>query len=379
MSRKSLSPESKPKEYFWLALSRISGVGNVIYKRLIETFRSPEQVFQADPEQLKNIEGIRSKTIEEITTFEGDDWVAKELERIERLEIRLLTLNDESYPRLLKSIYDPPPLLYRKGEIQEKDNLALAVVGSRNSSAYGRNITKRLTRALTQRGVTIVSGLARGIDTAAHRGALETGGRTIAVLGSGIDVIYPRENKQLAEEIAGNGAILSEFPLGTEPEAINFPARNRVISGLSLGTVIVEASFKSGSLITARLALEQGREVFAVPGNIDSPWSKGTNRLIKEGARPVADFEDIIDELLPQVEKSTAIKKKKPLDVKGLSPEGQKILDLMEGNFIHIDTLIQKSGFPSNTVSSVLLDLELQGLVQQFPGKMFKTLIEYGE
>jgi DNA processing protein len=252
-------------------------------------------------------------------------------------------------------------------------------VGSRNSSSYGRNITKRLTRTLTQRGFTIVSGLARGIDTAAHRGALETGGRTIAVLGSGIDVIYPPENKPLAEEIAGNGAILSEFPLGTEPEAVNFPARNRVISGLSLGTVIVEASFKSGSLITARLALEQGREVFAVPGNIDSPWSKGTNRLIKEGARPVADFGDIIAEVLPQAETYSAPEKEKPLNVKVLSPERQKILDLMEGNLIHIDTLIQKSGLPSNTVASELLELELQGLVQQFPGKMFKTLISYGE
>ncbi|MFH0812950.1 MAG: DNA-processing protein DprA [Pseudomonadota bacterium] len=376
MSRKSLPRDYNQKEFFWLALSRIPGVGNVIFKRLIDTFHTPENVFRTTPEELKQIEGIRSKTIEEITNFKKDDWVERELDQITKLGVKLLTLTDEQYPRMLKSIYDPPPLLYLTGQLQEKDNLALSVVGSRNASAYGRGITRRLTQALTNRGFTIVSGLARGIDTAAHKGALESGGRTIAVLGSGIDVMYPWENKKLAEDIANNGAILSEFPLGTQPEAINFPARNRVISGLSLGTVIVEASYKSGSLITARCALEQGREVFAVPGNIDSPWSKGTNRLIKEGAKPVSDFEDILEEILPQLQ--TTIKPEensKASKMRELSPESKKILDLMEGNFVHIDTLIQKSGLPTNTVSSLLLELELEGLVEQSPGKMFKTIV----
>jgi len=352
-------------------------VGNVIYKRLIEIFVSPENVFQAAAEKLKRVEGIRTKTIKEITHFKNCDWADKELESIKKLGVTLLTFNDNRYPRLLKTIYDPPPFLYVWGAMKKIDDSALAIIGSRNASSYGKEITQRLTRALTHQGFTIVSGLARGIDSAAHKGTLEAGGRTFAVLGSGIDVIYPWENKKLAESIAENGAVISEFPIGTPPEAINFPPRNRIISGLSVGTVIIEASFRSGSLITARLALEQGREVFAVPGNVDSPWSKGTNRLIKEGAKLVMDPEDIIEEIIPQGNKPVSnIENKSPVLRKELTPECQKMLDLIETNPIHIDTLIQKSGLPSNKVSSMLLDLELQGLVKQFSGKMFKNLLK---
>jgi len=301
-----------------------------------------------------------------------------ELGQIEKLGITLLTLNDDLYPRILKAIYDPPPILYIKGKLQEKDSLSLSIVGSRSASAYGKDITRRFARSLTQRGFTIVSGLARGIDTAAHKGALKAGGRTLAVLGSGIDVIYPWENNTLAENIAQNGAIISEFPFGTPPEAAHFPSRNRIISGLSLGTVIIEASFRSGSLITARLALEQGREVFAVPGNVDSPWSKGTNRLIKEGAKLIMDPEDIIEEVLPQYERPGRPEDRKPSEPIELTPESQKILDLIEANPVHIDTLIQKSGLPSGQVSSLLLDLELKSLVQQLSGKMFKKPLNAG-
>jgi len=237
-------------------------------------------------------------------------------------------------------------------------------------------MTKRLSRTLTERGFTIVSGLARGIDTCAHKGALEGGGRTLAVLGSGIDLIYPWENKGLAEEITLHGAIVSEFPLGTQPEAINFPPRNRIISGFSLGTVIVEASFRSGSLITARMALEQGREVFAVPGNVDSPWSKGTNRLIKEGAKLIMDPDDIIEEVLPQYKAPITSRQGNLLETKGLTPEGQKIFDLLDSNPLHIDHLIQHSGLQTNLVSSLLLELELKGLVKQLTGKMFIKLCE---
>ena len=377
MSRKSLvNHNNRKKIFFWLALSRVPGVGNVIYKRLIEKFHDPENVFHSDPHELKKVEGIRPTTIKVITkNFRGNDWVNKELDQIEKQGITILTLNDELYPHILKTIYDPPPILYVKGEIQQKDSLSLAIVGSRSASTYGKDIAQRLAQSLTRRGFTIVSGLARGIDTAAHKGALKAGGRTLAVFGSGIDVIYPRENKSLAEKIIKNGAVISEFPFGTPPEAAHFPSRNRIISGLSLGTVIIEASFRSGSLITARLALEQGREVFAVPGNIDSPWSKGTNRLIKEGAKLIMNPEDIIEEVLPQYEEPGRLGNRNTLDLKKLTPESKKILGLMEANPIHIDTLIRESDLSTSQVSSLLLDLELKGLVKQLTGKMFKKLL----
>jgi len=347
----------------------------VIFNRLIKAFHTPAKVFQATPDMLKRIEGIRSNTIKVITSSAKDSaWANRELDQLEKLGLGLLTLNDESYPQILKMIYDPPPILYIKGEIQERDGLSLAIVGSRSASAYGKDTTQRLARSLTERGFTIVSGLARGIDTAAHKGALKAGGRTLAVLGSGVDVIYPWENNRLAEEISEHGAVISEFPLGTQPEAPHFPSRNRIISGLSLGTIIIEASFRSGSLITARLALEQGREVFAVPGNVDSPWSKGTNRLIKEGAKLVTDTEDIIEEVLPQYEAPGKLKNESPPEPEDLTLEGKTILALLEASPVPIDSLIQKTGFPSGQVSSLLLDLELKGLVKQLPGKTFKKV-----
>jgi DNA processing protein len=370
-SKRPLTFCNRPEAFFWLCLRQIPGVGNIIYNRLIKKFCTPEKVFQASSEELKKIDGLRSQTIEAIITFKDTDWAKKEVDRIEKQGITLITIQDERFPRNLKEIYDPPPFLYVKGELREDDNLSLAVVGSRNASAYGKAMTTSLSRTLTQRGFTIVSGLARGIDTCAHKGALEGGGRTVAVLGSGIDIIYPWENKGLAEEIALQGAIVSEFPLGTQPEAINFPPRNRIISGLSLGTVIVEASFRSGSLITARMALEQGREVFAVPGNVDSPRSKGTNRLIKEGAKLIMDPEDIIEEVFPQYKAPATSGQENPPETKGITPEGQKIFDLLDSNPLHIDHLIHQSKLRPNQVSSLLLELELTGLAKQLPGKMF--------
>ncbi|MBN2468907.1 MAG: DNA-processing protein DprA [Deltaproteobacteria bacterium] len=354
-----------------MALSRISGVGNVIFKRLIDRFQSPRKVFQAGVEELKQVDGIRTTTVQAITRFRGDAGAEQESERIKNRGIAFLTLHDKRYPALLKTIYDPPPFLYVRGELRESDDQALAVIGSRSASAYGRETTRRITRTLAQQGFTVVSGLARGIDSTAHQGALEAGGRTIAVLGSGIDVIYPPENTALAEKIAGQGAVVTEFPLGTPPEATNFPGRNRIISGLSLGTVIVEASMRSGSLITARLALEQGREVFAIPGNINSPWSRGTNSLIKEGAQLVMNAEDIIAEILPQSARPHRSEEMEAAVFQKLSPEGKKILDLMEADPLHIDTLIQKSGLHSAQVSSILLDLELNGVIKQLSGKLF--------
>lgn len=345
------------------------------YQRLLETFHTPEAVFQASTEALQRVEGMRPKTAEGIARFSDHRGVEQELDRVEQQGLTLVPLNDGRYPRLLKTIYDPPPFLYVKGDLQEKDERGLALVGSRSASSYGKEMTARLARALAEQGFTVVSGLARGIDTAAHQGALRGGGRTIAVLGSGLDVIYPWENAPLAEAIAAQGAVISELPLGTLPEAPHFPARNRIISGLSLGTVIVEASFRSGSLITARLALEQGREVFAVPGNVDSPWSRGANRLIKEGAKLVMSAGDILEELLPQYQTPVREAPRADAAACGLSPEGTRLLGLLESNPLHIDALIRQSGLPSAQVSSLLLDLELKGLAQQLSGKMFKKVL----
>ncbi len=267
-------------------------------------------------------------------------------------------------------IFNPPFLLYLKGEVKKKDIDALAIVGTRRATTYGKLITRRLARALARKGVTIVSGLARGIDTAAHQGALEVGGRTIAVLGSGIDIIYPGENKKLAEEIAKRGAVVSEYSLGTQPNALHFPQRNRIISGLSKGVLVIEAPLKSGALITADFALEQGREVFAVPGNITSPNSQGTNRLIKEGAKLVECAEDILEEL-----EFSYLKKedKQVLDreIPSLFSEEREIFSLLKEEPVHIDSLISESNLAASRVGELLMKLQIKGLARELPGKLF--------
>jgi len=376
LSSKSSHYDRQSSVYYSLALNRISGVGAVLFKRLIEAFETPECVFQASESELKKISGMRPATLEAITGFREDEWAYRELDSLSRLKIRIISLADPDYPALLKTIYDPPPLLYVRGDIIEKDRNAIALVGSRNASAYGKEMTRRLARGLSRYGFTVVSGLARGIDTAAHQGALEAGGRTLAVLGSGIDRIYPWENQRVGEETVRHGALLSCFPLGAAPDACNFPARNRIISGLSLGVVIVEASFRSGSLITARLALDQGGEVFAVPGNVGAPSSSGTNRLIQEGAKLVTDVEDIVEEfVLAGIEPGLD---KQELKTSGpqqpLNEQAKIVLDLLELIPIHIDDLIHRSGLPSSEVASLLLDLELNGHVVQLSGKMFKKV-----
>jgi DNA processing protein len=283
----------------------------------------------------------------------------------------ILTLGDDAYPKRLKDIYDPPALLYVKGELRREDELAVAIVGSRKTSPYGRWFTEKISQDLAGHGVTIVSGLARGIDSVAHMGALEGGGRTIAVLGCGIDVIYPSENRDLFHQIVGHGAVLSEFPMGSRPEGGHFPRRNRVISGLSIGVVIVQASAKSGSLITAKYALEQGREVFAVPGNVGAEGSRGTNQLIKEGAKLVESSADILEEVLPQWRREGETAQKAEAPGHGLVG-GEKILfELLGETPLHIDAVIRESKLDPGNVSSLLLNLELKGLISQWPGKCF--------
>ena len=369
---------------YWVALKWVEGVGNVGFKALLEAFGTPQKVFEAPLSMIKAVPGIGDKTAPQIKSFKDWKKVEKELEFADRTCVSIVTSQDPLYPSQLLSTYDYPAFLYVKGHLKE-DDVNVAVVGSRTASTYGKFTTERLCRELVLRGITVISGLARGIDSAAHRGALSGKGRTIAVLGCGLDVVYPPENEKLFTEISLQGALISEFPFGTPPNAPNFPARNRIISGISLGVVVVEASEKSGSLITARLALEQGREVFAVPGSIDSSGSRGTNKLIKQGAKLIENVEDILEEILPQV--TRAPKSVKP-DQRQKQPEDhQKILTLspdpvlketektvwqvLSQKPVHIDQIITSTGLTAHEVLVILLNLELQGLIEQKPGKTY--------
>ena len=359
------------KAYDWLALSFIDGVGRVSYLNLIKKFGSPEKVFAASAQQLEVRGGLKPKVIREIKTFSQTSLVKNELKLMHTHGVSLVTCLDDNYPSHLLTIYDPPPFLYVKGDLKKEDEIAVAVVGSRFASHYGKLVTERICQDMALKGVTVVSGIARGIDTSAHRGALSVQGRTIAVLGCGIDVNYPVENRKLREEITSNGALVSEFRMSTPPASSHFPVRNRIISGLSLGVVVIEASHRSGSLITARLALEQGREVFAVPGSIDSLRSRGTHKLIKEGAKLVEDAQDIFAELLPQIKGRTQSTSCQQDGGRQLSGEAKAILELLAQEQLQIDVIIARTGLSSSQVSSTLLNLELSGFVGQLPGKVF--------
>ena len=357
--------------YSWLALSFVDGLGSVGYRNLIRRFDNPDRVLKASSEELITVEGIRGKVIKGIKEFKQAARVEQELELMHKHKVNLVSCMDDVYPAQLLNIYDPPPFLYVKGELRRREPCPVAVVGSRFASTYGMMVTERICRDMAREGVTVVSGMARGVDTAAHRGALSARGRTIAVLGCGIDVDYPPENRKLKDEIASSGAVVSELPMSTAPAGCHFPKRNRIISGLSLGVVVVEASHRSGSLITARLALEQGRDVFAVPGSIDSMRSRGTHKLIKEGAKLVEDARDIISELVPNAPYRSQEDCGHGTAGNLLSKESGAVLALLAHQQAHIDRIIAESGLNSSQVSTALLDLELKGLIRQLPGKMF--------
>ena len=363
---------------YWLALKFVEKVGNIGFNNLVETFGSPRAVFDAPVSSLQRIHRITQKTARDIKNFDNWARVEKELELADKSNVSIITSDSPLYPGLLLNIYDFPPILYVRGTLSSQD-INIAVVGSRLASTYGRFTTERLCRELVMKGITVVSGMARGIDSAAHSGAIAGKGRTIAVLGCGIDVIYPPENRKLFEKIAENGAVITEFPFSTQPLASNFPARNRIISGLSLGVVVVEANEKSGSLITARVALEQGREVFAVPGSIDSTGTKGTHRLIREGAKLVENTYDILEEILPQVNpRNTAAELPDEKLVQDhsdnseeLNADERTILKLIGRKPVHIDNLATSSGYQIRDILSILMSLELEGYVEQLPGKKF--------
>ncbi|HCG76539.1 MAG: DNA-protecting protein DprA [bacterium (Candidatus Ratteibacteria) CG_4_10_14_3_um_filter_41_18] len=358
----------------WIGLNLVDTLGPVRIRNLLKRFKEPKKVFNATISELLEIPGISRNVAERIKDF-SVARLEKELSLMEEMGLSVITLEDQDYPANLKLIYAPPAVLYIQGEIKAKDRLAIAVVGTRRCSYYGRKTANSLSYELVNRGFTIVSGMARGIDTEVHKGALKAGGRTIAVLGSGLARIYPGENKNLSKEIAQSGAVISEFPLLTSPERGNFPRRNRIISGLSLGLVVIEAPNKSGALITADFALEQGREVFAIPGNVDQPTSSGTLHLIKQGAKLVTQVDDIIEELgalinlLPKKKEEQG--KKRISGGLGLKEREQEIYQLLTISPRHIDEIIKESNFPASVALSALMTLELKGLVKQLPGKFY--------
>lgn len=356
----------------WFALKSVPGIGSHLFKRLIDKFKSPHLVFEASPDNLLKVDGITDRLASAIKRHKIPEHVKKDFDSVIENGYRIVTMLDPDYPPLLLEIPDPPPFLYVLGQL-DSSIMNIAVVGSRNATPYGLSTTKQLCKDLALRGITIVSGMARGIDTAAHEGVLMGKGKTIAVLGSGFERVYPAENLNLFHKIAENGAVVSEFPLKTEPEAHNFPIRNRIISGISLGTVVVEATKKSGSLITARLAAEQNREVFAVPGSINSFKSIGAHTLIKQGAKLVEHAQDIIEELSPLIQAYVAAddKNKKMDKLPPLSSEESLVLKELGPYPVHIDEIARNISMEPGKLSSILLRLELKEIVAQAPGKLF--------
>ena len=392
-------------------LSIIPGVGYQTIQRLLAVFGSAQRALDATLEELTHVEGLPPNVSQRLIRGKSRVSVGQELELIEAHNCHLVAISDSAYPLLLKEIADPPPLLYVRGDLGEPDAPSITIVGTRSPTNYGKTISRQLSQQLAENGVTVVSGFARGIDTCAHQGALQANGRTIAVLGNGLSQIYPDENRDLADEIVESGALISEFPMSVPPFPKNFPRRNRLVSGMSSGTVVVEASVRSGSLITARHAAEQGREVFAVPGQIFSKQSTGSHQLINQGAKLINAIEDIWESfpdrrLTPSFTSSTAqltfddigssrehsdsnlppevsnrdpstgsegTPAVKPLirSTPKLSADEQAVLEAIEVPCSHIDQIARTTALPMNKVSGTLVMLELKGIVQQMPGKQF--------
>ncbi len=345
---------------YWIGFSRVPGIGPSRFQKLIDYFGNANEAWHANPGELSAI-GLDKRSIVSFVSARQKVDLDAEMRRIEKLAVTVLTWDDPDYPSLLKQIADPPFVLYVRGELLPRDEWAVAVVGTRSASIYGKEVSRKLSSGMASAGVTIVSGLALGIDTQAHRAAIDADGRTIAVLGSGVDVIYPSSNRQLAEKIIEHGAIVSEFPVGTRPDSGNFPRRNRIISGLSLGVLMVEGAVHSGARITIDYALAQGRETFAVPGNIFSRGSAGPNRLIQQGAKLVTGIGDILEELnLMMVAEQTAVAETVPA-----SPTEAAILAQLSAEPLHIDDLGERTGIPAATLSGTLTIMELKGQVRQ--------------
>jgi DNA processing protein len=355
---------------YWLAFSYVKGIGAVRFKKLLAYFGSLAAAWQAGRDQLL-LSGLTPKVVDAVLSARNQLVVDNLESSLTKRGIACLLWNDPAYPKYLAEIPQAPPVLYLLGEIEPQDDLAFAIVGTRNVTAYGRQVTKDTAECLAASGVTIVSGLARGVDAIAHQAALDAGGRTIAVLGSGVDVIYPPEHRKLAEAISHHGAILSDYPPGTKPDGINFPPRNRIISGLSRGVLVVEAGERSGALITAKFSVEQGREVFAVPGSVLAAMSRGTNNLISQGATPMTNPKQLLEFL--QVN-STLINKR---EAQTLSLDEAEILHALGSESLHIDDLAGKLSYSMENLSAHLIMMELAGLVTKTPSMHYSALAEW--
>ena len=362
---------SDEKKY-WIGFNLVRGIGSVRFQQIKNYFGDLSVAWNAPGESFKQA-GLPGRAVTNFLRLRKQIDLDKVYESILEKNIKVLTLLDDDYPRLLKEIDQSPPVIYVKGTLTLADEFAIAIVGTRRVSEYGQQITRDTSIYLAGHGLTIVSGLARGVDGIAHRHALEAGGRTIAVLGSGVDVIYPPEHRKLAEAISENGAVISDYPLGTQPEGVNFPPRNRIISGLSLGTIVVEAGDRSGALITADFAVEQGRDVFAVPGKVLSPASRGTNRLIQNGAYAMVSPLDVLDVLnLSELESIKTARQVLPAD-----KTEARILQVMNFEPMHIDEICNEVSLPVDKVSAALTMMELKGLVQHVGAMRYAVVREF--
>jgi len=345
---------------YWVGFNMVPGIGPARVRALLATFGSLREAWHAPPDALREA-GLDRRSLESLLAFREQVDLDQEMERLTRAQVQVLTWEDEAYPPRLRHIYNPPPVLYVRGTLVPEDEWAVAVVGTRRPTAYGREVARVLAGELAQQGITIVSGLAVGIDAEAHRAALEAGGRTIAVLGSGFRHLYPAQHRSLARRIVEQGAVITEYPLDIRPEPVNFPPRNRIISGLSLGVVVVEAGRTSGALITARFAAEQGREVFAVPGPIFNRPSEGTNRLIQEGAKAVTCVQDILEEL----DLTRVAEHQQAREVLPTSELEERILACLAETPLHVDDIVRRTRLDTAEVMSTLTLMELKGLVRQ--------------
>ncbi len=356
-----------------VALNMIPQMGPVRLRRLLERFGSAENILLARTDQLSAVDGVGRALADNLARWPEFADPAAELKKAADLGAHVITAQDDEYPSALREIHDPPIVLYARGHLTDRDRHTVAVVGSRKCSHYATECAKKLSFQMAYAGLTVVSGLARGIDTAAHQGALAAKGRTIAVIGSGLGELYPPENAELADRIAASGAVISEFPIDTKPDRQTFPIRNRIVTGMSFGVLVVEAGANSGALISANMAAEQGRTLYAVPGRIDSPAALGSNRLIQQGAKLVIGVDDILDDLPLVFKDRPDLPAAAP--VADLTPDQQKILAALGTEEAGLDSVIATSGLTAAAVSSTLLALEMRRLVKQLPGKRFVKLV----
>ena len=361
---------SDPKQ-FWVGFNLVKGIGAARLRMLLNYFEDIEAAWNASSQQLREA-GLSQKIVESLLQVRTDGSLEKTWQRIFAQEIQVITWDDDEYPRRLKEIDQPPPVLYVRGGVGIADEWSIAIVGTRRITAYGRQVTEEIAGALAGSGLTVISGLARGVDSIAHKAALATGGRTIAVLGSGVDIIYPQEHRALAEKIIAQGALISDYPPGTPPEGVNFPPRNRIISGLSLGVIVVEASERSGALITAEFAVDQGRDVFAIPGPIYAPQSIGCNRLIQQGAYMLLKPRDVLESL----DLNLVVEKRAARSVLPANPTEAQLLSSLSQQPLHVDEIQARTNLPVENVTAALTMMELKGMVKQVGGMRYVVVRE---